>query len=59
MGFYQAVNAIGLMTAALIAGFTYDLWNKVPFLIGGVYLAISTTLAISFYTNKNNIKENK
>jgi len=48
MGFYQAINAIGSMAAALTAGFTYDLWNNLPFLIGGICLLASTLLATVF-----------
>ena len=53
MGFYQSVSAIASMVAALIAGFTYDLWNKLPFLLGGVCLAVSAFIAIHILKRQN------
>ena len=35
MGVQGSFKAIGMVTGSLLAGFIFDIWNKLPFTIGG------------------------
>lgn len=48
-GIFNAMKSLGEMLGAVIAGFTYDINSKMPFLIAAISLTIAFSLAVFNY----------
>jgi len=52
-GVFNAIKALGEMTGALIAGFSYDFGSKVPFLVASTAIAIALIFSFVQLFGKN------
>ena len=48
-GMFNAIKSLGEMLGAIIAGFTYNLSSKMPFLIAAISLSIAFLLSLFNY----------
>lgn len=56
-GIYSAVKSLGEMVGSTVAGFSYAIYSKLPFLIAAVAITIALFFSVFYYfTNKNKCK---
>ena len=53
MGVQGSFKAIGMVTGSLLAGFIFDIWNKLPFTIGGICCILSYIILKNNNFNNN------
>ena len=48
MGFFNSMKALGMIVGALMAGFSYNLDPKMPFLIAALFFLISAIVMLMY-----------